>query len=514
MFCIPGNHDIDRDRQTFCFQGARAHLQDQNRIDATLEMGENLETLLKRQENYRHFQDTYFAGQDRTRTADGLGYVSWLTIEDVRLAIIGFDSAWLAQGGVDDHGKLLVGERQVINALRLAQESSDPAHIVIAMAHHPFHVLQNFDRRPAMDRIERACHFLHCGHLHEPERRTVGPGGTGCLTLAAGASYETRQSRNSYSAVTLDLLHAAGRVNTFQYSPSDGVFSFASAGEYRIEVTPSDTCSVGELADGMRAYAPELAPLAHYLSALLLDRKAELSVPTQNGHTFASFGVVEALPDSDFKRKTEDFMTFRNTLRVLYKRVPLAGILVQHGAVVAGYGALLHKLCKADTTLKGRLDAQERDAEELARTTPPGSFSHTSELLKGLAAAQEWVLLREQAQRHLDSSDLVIAILARRMLALSLANSGEAADKETAIGIYRLAGAEAAEPSDAGNLATLLIDGGNYEEAKSVVFEGIKRFPAKANYLSEIGQRIVEAKGDKDFREQMRAAIAERGKRD
>jgi hypothetical protein len=101
------------------------------------------------------------------------------------------------------------------------------------------------------------------------------------------------------------------------------------------------------------------------------------------------------------------------------------------------------------------------------------------------------------------------------MLALSLANSGEAADKETAIGIYRsLAGAEAAEPSDAGNLATLLIDGGNYEEAKSVVFEGIKRFPAKANYLSEIGQRIVEAKGDKDFREQMRAAIAERGKRD
>jgi len=47
-----------------------------------------------------------------------------------------------------------------------------------------------------------------------------------------------------------------------------------------------------------------------------------------------------------------------------------------------------------------------------------------------------------------------------------------------------------------------------------VVLEGIKRFPAKADYFSRIGQTIVEAKGDKDFREQMKATIAERGKGD
>ena len=515
MFCIPGNHDIDRDRQTFCFQGARANLLDQNRIDAALEAGENLETLLKRQENYRHFQDRYFAGQDRTRTEDGLGYVSWLTIEDVRLAVVGLDSAWLGQGDLDDHGKLLIGERQVINAVRLAQESSDPAHIVIAMAHHPFHLLQDFDRRPAMNRIERACHFLHCGHLHEPETRTGAPGGTGCLALAAGASYETRQSRNSYSVVTVDLLRAVRTVNTLQYSPAGGAFSFASAEEYRIEVTPSDTCSVGELADGMRTYDPELAPWAHYLSALLLDRKAELPVPAQNGHTFASIGVLEALPDSDLKRKTEDFMAFRNALRVLYKRVALADILAQHGAVVADYGSLLRELCKADTALKDRLDAQESDVQVLARTTPPTSFSHTNALLTELAAAQEWAPLYEQAQRHMDSPDPAIAILAKRMLALSLANSGEAADKETAGELYQsLNGAESAEFSDAGNLAILLIDSGKCEEAKSVVLEGIKRFPAKADYFSGIGQTIVEAKGDKNFRERMKATIVERGKGD
>ena len=39
IFCIPGNHDIDRDRQKMCFQGTRAYLHDQNRIDAFLSTG-------------------------------------------------------------------------------------------------------------------------------------------------------------------------------------------------------------------------------------------------------------------------------------------------------------------------------------------------------------------------------------------------------------------------------------------------------------------------------------------
>lgn len=515
MFCIPGNHDIDRERQKLCFLGARTNLQDQNRIDAVLEAGEDLETLLKRQEMYRHFQSTYFAGQDRTRTEDGLGYVSWLTIEDVRLAIVGLDSAWLAGGGIDDHGRLLVGERQVINAARLVQGSNDPAHVVVAMAHHPFHLLQEFDRRPVMSRIERACHFLHCGHLHEPEARTTGPSGTGCLTLAAGSSYKTRQWRNSYSILTLDLLRAVRTAKTLQYNAAGGSFSFASSEEYRIEVTPADTCSISELADAMKAYDPGLAPCAHYLSALLLDRKAELPIPARDGHPFASFGVLQELPDSDLKRKTFDFMALRNALRVLYKRVALSDIFAQHGAAVAGYGAILHELGEADAAMKDRLDAQESDARVLASAAPPRSFSHTSTLLTELAAAQEWVLLREHSQRHVVSPDPAVAILAHRLLALSLANSDEAADKETAIELYRaLAGAESAELSDAGNLANLLIEAGNLDKARTVVLEGIRKFPAKADYFTGIGQKIVKATGDKDFRKRMEAAISERGKSD
>ena len=144
IYCVPGNHDIDRDRQRMAFTGTRATLQDQNRIDAFLALAsrEELETLLRREEGYRTFQASYFAGQDRTPTDDGLAYVAHLVIEDVRLAIVALDSAWLAEGGIGDHGKLLIGERQVVNALRLAQEDGESPHVVLAMSHHPLHILQ------------------------------------------------------------------------------------------------------------------------------------------------------------------------------------------------------------------------------------------------------------------------------------------------------------------------------------------------------------------------------------
>lgn len=511
IFCIPGNHDVDRERQQMCFLGARKYLQNQNRIDLLLSPGEDLKTLLKREENFRHFQTSYFTAQDRTQTVDGLGYVSCISIDNVRIAIVGLDSAWLAEGGVEDLGKLLIGERQVINALDLAN-TLDP-HIVIGMAHHPIHLLREFDCRPVQSRIERACRFFHSGHLHEPEAAITGCN-MGCLTLSAGASFETRHSHNTYSLVTIDLLHALQTVQIFQYNPSNGTFSFSYSQDYRIEL-PAVTCSVGELAHAMKTHYGALAPWAHYLSALLLDQKAELLIPAQNGHIFGSFSVLQSMPDTDLKRKTAEFMAFRNVLRVFYKHISLPDIFVQHGAAVGRYGDALQELCCMDSTLEARLAAQEGDAKMLASTEPHEGFSNTRALLEELAAAQEWALLREHAQRHVDSLDPAAAIHAKRMLALGLAHSDEATDKETAIELYRsLSGDESTEFTDVGNLVTLLIDADGFDEAKAVVLDGIVKFPAKADYYSEMGQRIVEATGDRLFRQQMETALTERGKGD
>ena len=136
-------------------------------------------------------------------------------------------------------------------------------------------------------------------------------------------------------------------------------------------------------------------------------------------------------------------------------------------------------------------------------------------MLSEIAGTGDWALLREQAERHADSPSLPVALAARRMMALAFANGTERADKEAAITIYRaLTEGDAPEPTDFGSLALLIAESGDAESAKVMVLRGIAACAAKATgYFLDIGHRIVEATGDRAFRNQLQAAIAERGRR-
>jgi hypothetical protein len=203
-------------------------------------------------------------------------------------------------------------------------------------------------------------------------------------------------------------------------------------------------------------------------------------------------------------------MAFRNVLRLFYGRRPLAELFGRYGDALTRYGKLLDGLCGAQPELKSRLADRERDARMLAAAEPSGSFSHTVSLLEQLAADQAWDLLREQAERHVSSSDRSVAISAKRMLALSLAQSDEADDRAKAVEIIRaLIEDGVAEPRDLGSLAALLLAMRRFDEAKAAVLDGIERFPTQSNeYLVSIGQRIVEATGDRAFRETLAATRA------
>lgn len=222
--------------------------------------------------------------------------------------------------------------------------------------------------------------------------RTRGPGpgfsSTGCLTLAAGASFETRQAHNTYSIITLDLLRGKRKVRTIQYNPANGTFSFESPAEYPVEITAAATCDVGELAEAMTAYCAYLSPVAYYLSALLLDQKLEFPIAGQKGHVFGSFALLLDQPEDELRRRTLEFVAFKNVLRVLYNRVTLRELLAQYGDVVKEYGATLEKRCVADTDLKARLDDRERDAKAMSAAEPQQpTFTHTVALLAELAGS-------------------------------------------------------------------------------------------------------------------------------
>jgi hypothetical protein len=200
-------------------------------------------------------------------------------------------------------------------------------------------------------------------------------------------------------------------------------------------------------------------------------------------------------------------------IRVLYGRKALHDILRAHGDSVVKYSAMLAALAAATPDLKAKLEAQEADARVLAQTEPHTAFAYTLALLSEMAAEHDWEAVRERAARHVESSDPVLATTCKRFLALGLAHSEEQDDKRRATDLYKaLAEGNQSDPTDAGNLATLLMEAGTMDEAKSVVLKAIVQGPvSQVDYYGRIGHRIAEASGDRDFRNRLMAAIAERG---
>lgn len=505
IFCVPGNHDVDRTRQVMAFKGARSALRTPDAVDNFLANRDEFENLLTRQLHFRDFQRSYFSEQNRQWTADGLAYLCKFRIDELSFAVVGLDSAWLAEGGESDHGNLLIGEMQVINAIRNALESDGVPNVLIAMAHHPFHLLQEFDQLRVQNRVEREVHFFHHGHLHQPGTRIAGPLGSKCLTVAAGASFMTRHDFNGYSIVKLDLLNAVRSVKTFFYNPANGNYSLAGDEEvFPAEINSASVCTVGELAEAIQRHDPRLEPFAYYLSALMLGQKSDFPISGSDHPVFATIDVVLSLPSSGLQTLATDLVRFRNLLKVLSGPDQLDSTLASPGTMLGQYQQLIATECVAISGLKERLIELNEDAQRLAGMEPRKAFRHTYDLFTDLASGGEWHLLEEQAERHMDSEDPTLALQAKRMCALALANQGGIGNQRKAIEHYRsLAESGSGEFNDWFNLATLLTNVEEMEEAVSALFTGIDLFPEHKRAFLDIGQFIVAITGDRELRKRL-----------
>ena len=509
IFCVAGNHDVDRARQTMCFTGARLTLQNESDIYSFLSSEEERETLLTRLHGFREFQKRCFPTQSRIPTGDGLAYVSIIDIEDIKIAIVGLNSAWLAEGGRSDHGQLLLGESQVTKAIDIVKQSNP--HIVIGMAHHPFTLLSEFDRPPTQSRVEEVCHFFHCGHLHAPDSSSVATQSGNCLTLAAGASFESRESHNSYTVVILDPLHAVTNVTFVQFDPTHGAFSFESDRSFPHEVDATAACTISELASALAAYCPNAADFSFYLAALLVEAIADVPILAEQEIAFGTTALLRQQPDGDLKAVTLEFFAVSNAVKLLCGGKPLKDILSVNGQPVERYADTLLTLADADPKLRVQLVQRNDAARMFAGADAIRPFSHTQFLLEELRDAEEWDMLRRQAERHTELKDQVASAHAKRMLALCLGRSTDQADREQAIELYQeLADSSEGKAADLASVATLLRDDGNYEQAATTVQRAMEIFPENADAFVEIGMRIVEATGDRHLRRQLLARRADR----
>lgn len=510
IFCVPGNHDIDRSRETMSFQGARSYLNNPQRVDEFLGGGDNFETLIERQGSYRQFQKSVFDGGAKSTTSDGLGYVARFDVDGIKIAIMGLDSAWLAQGGEDDHGELVMGERQVINALDTINSLGDQPHVVLGIAHHPLRLLREFDYIPVLNRLEDVLDFFHCGHLHHSDTRSAGTGASRCLTVTAGACYQSRLAKNSFSVVQLDLLGGVSEVEAFDYDSVRDEFNSAGITRFPFEMRPHAICDVTELGHAITAFCSELEPICFYLSALLLGKKSEIPIPNNGHFTFGSFDALEALSASEIQSDTARFRSFQNVLRLHYGRMPLEQILHDFGRLVSNYGRRLLLACDQDDALRSRLLQHDEDARTFEKTDPSARNQNTLGLFEHLLAEEKWNLMLQVSERHLDSPDPATRTRARRMAALALANSTELPDKRFAIEHYQsLVDDDLADETDVRNLAILRYETGEVGRSTETLLAGIKQFPQAANSFVSIGNRIAMETGDAGLRSKIDQATGQ-----
>ena len=146
----------------------------------------------------------------------------------MKIGILGLNSSWWSSSDAD-YGKLLCGERQIRKAL----EDSEDVNFRLAIIHHPFEWLRDFERGHVDAYLIDNCDFILHGHTHRQgilEFKT--PDGQAVI-IPAGASYESRNYPNSYNFVKLNLEEQNGTIYFRIYSDNGEGFWTLDATSFR-----------------------------------------------------------------------------------------------------------------------------------------------------------------------------------------------------------------------------------------------------------------------------------------
>jgi predicted MPP superfamily phosphohydrolase len=427
FFFVPGNHDVDRARHRLAWVGARTEVTSQPAVDRLLGNPEELSPLLGRQEMFWRFVRTFTGEQHRRHTADGLAYVVELVVGGLRLSIIGLNSPWLC-GGDAEEMKLVIGERQVFNALELARASTP--HLQIALAHHPVSWLQEWDQVSCNERLLAEVQFFHRGHLHMTEIVLTSSPERPCLAIAAGSSHATRFYANAYNVVDLDLGTGTCTVRPFTYDASATRYEASREVHAHIELRGSLRGTGEDLARAIASGVPTAEPYAPYLSGLLRGEKEE--VPAQVGITvdFLKPSVAAAIDGIDVTPALE-FLRLRNLFCLYGDEVPLAERVGHHAATINAFAAYLSQVSADDTRAAERLTGGQ-----IADATPASGgtrLPYTMAFLEGLRLEGDWYILEIHSRRLMASPDEQLAHAAKRALTEALMHSDEGEKRQEAV---------------------------------------------------------------------------------
>jgi predicted phosphodiesterase/energy-coupling factor transporter ATP-binding protein EcfA2 len=220
VFMVPGNHDVDRSRI-----GGMARLHHQALVQLPAEaLSETLGALLEhakelglygeRLSEWCAFTDR-FLGRARAVTPERPWRADVVTVRGLPVGVLSLCTAW-ASGSDREHGRLLLGERQLRDAL--VEAGNAGAELVLALMHHPLSWLHPEEHSAVRGRLEREVDVLLHGHTHEAHSAVQTAAGSTHATLGAGAAY-AGLGQDRYHGFSIGRLDpAAGRLEVHHFT--------------------------------------------------------------------------------------------------------------------------------------------------------------------------------------------------------------------------------------------------------------------------------------------------------
>ena len=492
FFLVPGNHDVDRSRCPYLYKGVMRGLTSQQSVDDFLGSEAEKANLMERQAAFRTFQDQLYLATTANKTEEGLARVRALDVEGLRVCIIELNSAWLS-GSDDRAGNLIIGERQMINALELAEQHRP--RLIIALSHHPIQWISEFDQMSCEGRLLPRIDVLHTGHLHRHEISVRLLPGSECLLIAAGSSHASRHFVNSYNLIEFEASAAKCRVRRFEYQPQFGGFHEIQQTEHKIALQGYLTASSGKIAKLVRELEPKAELYADYIAALLVGEMSHVPIKLENGNCIlASQGLSSQFQFSE----VEEFLKIANILRI-YDDVSLEDMLSCHRATIREFSNLLCRRTNGDSTFAEALSSCLAQAKAITGSSTDETPLYQIQYLDELATSGDWTELAETARRYLNSTVEEVRIAARRLLAWALLRSDDESDRSDGA---NLAGRNLQESWANSNDYIAASAGaesvGDQDNALRIAFEALQRWPSDAelrNYCRSLalqtGNRIL-----------------------
>lgn len=228
LFLVPGNHDVDRELISPGARNIGGSLTDRETVNGILASAGDRQLMFARFGSYTAFVNDYL-GEYLPFDKDRFFYVRVLDLLGRRVALLGLNSSWVSTSDQDETQGIVVGERQVRSALALAAD----ADLKIALMHHSFDQLREFDRAEVEPMLSDGCDFILHGHVHRTNVLSLSGPGAKAMVVAAGARQAVRRYPNSYNFVQLNLATSTGSVYLRRYSDERGGFWTRDALTYR-----------------------------------------------------------------------------------------------------------------------------------------------------------------------------------------------------------------------------------------------------------------------------------------